>query len=139
MNTRTRHSLSIDTIETLVSRREGITWREYAEQLGYAKTYAATLNKASRGVPGAMTLAAENILRAKLGLDVIETKPAQVCPSCLAEGRGMIVHGEGVDCHGKPVARVVIVSGKPRNRKKYHRPCLDDAEYARFLEWRRNA
>ncbi len=93
MNTRTRHSLSIDTIETLVSRRNGTTWRAYAEQLGYAKTYAATLNKAAHGIPGAMTQAAENILRERLGL-------------------------------------------KPRNRKKYHRPCLDDAEYARFLEWR---
>jgi hypothetical protein len=67
---------------------------------------------------------------------MVVSKP---CPSCLAQGRGAVIHGEGVDCHGKPVARVVIVSGKPRNRKRYHRPCLDDAEYARYLEWRRSA
>jgi hypothetical protein len=76
---------------------------------------------------------AENDIRLKLGLDAIRTKVAVACSTCGD------VHGEGVDCHGKPVARVVIVSGKPRSRKKYHRPCLDDAEYARFLEWRRSA
>jgi hypothetical protein len=76
---------------------------------------------------------AENDIRLKLGLDAIRTKVAVACSTCGD------VHGEGVDCHGKPVARVQIVSGKPRNRKRYHRPCLDDAEYARFLEWRRSA
>lgn len=73
---------------------------------------------------------AENDIRLKLGLDAIRTKVAVACSTCGD------VHGEGVDCHGKPVVRVQIVSGRPRNRKRYHRPCLDDAEYARFLEWR---
>lgn len=76
---------------------------------------------------------AENDIRLKLGLDAIRTKVAVACSTCGD------VHGEGVDCHGKPVARVVIVSGQPRNRKRYHRPCLDDAEYERFLAWRRSA
>ena len=52
----------------------------------------------------------------------------EVCQDC-----GGIHTGR---CHGRPVVRVQIVSGKPRNRKRYHRPRLDDAEYARFLEWR---
>ena len=73
---------------------------------------------------------AENDIRVKLGLPAIRTKVATACPSC---GE---VHGEGVDCHGRPVERVVIVSGKARKRKRYHRPCLTDEEYARFLEWR---
>jgi hypothetical protein len=73
---------------------------------------------------------AENDIRLKLGLDAIRTKVAVACSTCGD------VHGEGLDCHGKPVVRVQIVSGPPRNRKRYHRPCLDDAEYARFLEWR---
>jgi hypothetical protein len=129
VNTRTRHSLSIDTIETLVSARNGSTWREYAEQLGYAKTYAATLNKAARGVPGAMTPVAENVLRERLGLEPRHYVTVAPCPDCGSAHTGR--------CHGRPVERVQIISGKPRkNRKRYHRPCLTDEEYARFLEWR---
>jgi hypothetical protein len=54
----------------------------------------------------------------------------EVCPDC-----GDIHTGR---CHGKPVVRVQIVSGKPRNRKRYHRPCMDDETYAEYLQWRKN-
>jgi len=83
----------MDTVKTLAAAKNGKTWRELAESLGYTKAYAATLHKVARGVPGSLTRQSEKILRERLGL-------------------------------------------KPRNRKRYHRPCLDDAEYARFIEWR---
>lgn len=94
--TREKHRLCVDTVKKLSAAKNGKTWRELAESLGYSKTYAATLHKVARGVPGSLTRQSERVLRERLGI-------------------------------------------KPRNRKKYHRPCLDDAEYARFLEWRRNA
>ena len=49
----------------------------------------------------------------------------EACPDC-----GSVHTGR---CHGRPVARVQIISGKARRRKRYHRPCLDDAKYERLL------
>lgn len=60
------------------------------------------------------------------------------CPTCGA------VHTAG-DCHGAPVAAVVILqpgetvrrAKRPaRTRRRYHRPCMDDATYALWLEFK---
>lgn len=134
MASRTAHHT---TIKALSRAKNGFGTLDEVAARFHFEVSKGTLSRVLNGQ--SVSEYAENDIRQKLGLDVIETKPAQVCASCLAEGRGMIVHGEGIDCHNRPVVRVQIVSGRPRNRKRYHRPCLDDAEYARFLEWRRNA
>ncbi len=136
MQTRTRHTLSPETVKRLTETKNGATWREFARALQYDESYAATLNKAAHGTPGAMTLQAENILRVRLGLAPVHMIEVPTCPDC-----GMAHTGR---CFGKPVIQVVVLSneervvrkGKPRSRKRYHRPCMDDAEYALYLEWR---
>lgn len=110
-------------------------------QYGFAVskgTLARTLNG------GPVSECAENEIRDKLGLPPIKTAPAPVCSSCLAAGRGLVVHAAG-DCHDKPVADVVVLTeterivkraGKPRrNRPRYHRPCMTDEKYAEYLRW----
>ena len=124
------HVASIETVQRLAERKNG-SWRALALSLGYDAGYAATLCDVVRGKPGCISREGENVLRARLGLPprtFIEVAP---CPDCGSAHTGR--------CHGKPVVRVQIVSGKPRNRKKYHRPCMDDETYAQYLQWRRNA
>jgi hypothetical protein len=71
------------------------------------------------------------LVRQRLGMD--DPGPLHsmlACPTCGS------VHVAG-DCHGQPVAAVVILApgetvrtpGKPRKRKHYHRPCMDDATW----------
>jgi hypothetical protein len=97
-----------------------------------------TLSRALNGGP--VSVYAENNIREALGLEAVKTCVVEACPSCSG------AHGEKLDCHGKPVAQVVILTdnervvsrGKPRNRKRYHRPCMDDETYAEYLQWRKN-
>lgn len=124
------HVVDVETVQRLAERKNG-SWRSTALALGYAPGYAATLCDVARGKPGAISREGENVLRERLGLAPRHYVTVAPCPDCGSAHTGR--------CHGKPVVRVVIVSGKPRKRKRYHRPCLDDAEYARFLEWRRSA
>ena len=70
------------------------------ERLKHPESYAATLSDVLRAKPGTLTLAAENDLRQRLGLPAIGVL---TCPSC---GQ---VHVAG-DCHGRPVAAVVVLS-----------------------------
>ena len=128
MASRTAHHT---TIKALSRAKNGFGTLDEVAARFHFEVSKGTLSRVLNGQ--SVSEYAENDIRLKLGLDAIRTKVAVACSTCGD------VHGEGVDCHGKPVARVVIVSGKPRNRKRYHRPCLDDAEYARFLEWRRSA
>lgn len=89
-----KHQLCISTVKTLLERKKDESWRDYAWRLGYARSYAATLNKAARGIPGAMSSEAEAILRERLGIT-------------------------------------------SRTRRHYHRPCMDDETYARYIAWRK--
>ena len=57
-----------DTVSTLLEAKCGLSWANLAVSLGYAPSYAATLNRVARRVPGAMSRAAENDLRQRLGL-----------------------------------------------------------------------
>lgn len=124
------HVVDVETVQRLAERKNG-SWRSTALALGYAPGYAATLCDVARGKAGCISREGENVLRERLGLAPRHYVTVAPCPDCGSAHTGR--------CHGKPVVRVQIVSGQPRNRKRYHRPCLDDAEYARFLEWRRNA
>ena len=93
-------------------------------------TLSRTLNS------GSVSAWAESHIRAQIGLPPIPTIEVPACPDCGSAHTGR--------CHGKPVAAVVVLSegervtkaGKARKRKKYHRPCMDDAEYAEYLAWR---
>ena len=49
------------------------------------------------------------------------TKPAAVCPSCLAHGK-IEVHGEGLDCHNRPVVAVVTLAPGEVVRSNGHAP-----------------
>lgn len=117
------------TTFAVLERKNGNSWRALGESLGVPH---GILHAIGTGAYSHVSWLTIRKVCVRLGLDdpgdVVHALP---CPDCGSAHTGR--------CHGKPVARVVIVSGKPRNRKKYHRPCLDDAEYARFLEWRRNA
>lgn len=62
------HRVYVDTAARLAERHTTASWRALAVALGYDPTYAATLSAAARRVPGAMTRAAENDLRQRLGL-----------------------------------------------------------------------
>ena len=101
METRVRHNLCPDTISTLLSRRNGTPWRDFAVGLGYEESYAATLNKAARGIPGAMTSAAEDTLRVRLGLAPVRRVEVDACVDC-----GSVHTGR---CHGRPVVSVVAL------------------------------
>ena len=111
------HSLCVDTLERLSTGKNGSTWREYATRLGYAESYAATLNKAARGVAGAMTGRAENALRVRLGLHPIHALEVPPCPDCGDAHTGR--------CYGKPAVQVVVLAeddriirkGQPRKRR----------------------
>ena len=133
METRVRHNLCPDTISTLLSRRNGTPWRDFAVGLGYEESYAATLNKAARGIPGAMTHKAENILRVKLGLPPVHLMEVAACPDCGEAHVGrcynkqviqvvVLAPGERVTAHPDPEPKRVASPRKPR--RPYWRPCL---------------
>lgn len=124
------HVVDVETVKSLAECKNG-SWRSTAVKLGYAPGYAATLCDVARGKPGAISREGENVLRERLGLAPRHYITVPPCPDCGSAHTGR--------CHNRPVVRVQIVSGRPRNRKRYHRPCLDDAEYERFLAWRRSA
>ena len=102
--TRTCHQVSINTAETLKTRRNGCTMRKLAVELGYPENYATTLSHIIRMTPGCVTTAGENRLRSILGLAPLP-EPFMIapCPSCSG------VHVAG-DCGGKPVAAVVTLA-----------------------------
>ena len=66
----TSHVVCVETARTIVKRNRDYTLRSLAVELGYDPSYAATLSAAARRVPGAMSRAAENDLRTRLGLPV---------------------------------------------------------------------
>lgn len=101
LRTRERHQLCPDTVAALVAAKNGATWRGVAQALGYPPAYAATLNKAARGIPGALTRAAEDTLRVRLGLAPVRRIEVDACPDC-----GSVHTGR---CHGRPVVAVVIL------------------------------
>lgn len=55
------------TVTALLAAKCSQSWVRLAVALGYAPSYAATLNRVARGV-GSMSRAAENDLRERLGL-----------------------------------------------------------------------
>lgn len=115
-----------NTTFAILKRKNGKSWRALGEELDVPHGVLHAIGGASYEHVSWLTV---RKVRVRLCLsDPGDIIPALACPDCGSAHTGR--------CHGKPVARVVIVSGKPRNRKRYHRPCLDDAEYARFLEWR---
>lgn len=100
------------------------SWREVGLALGKSPSYAMRVARGDFNPSQEALSSWRHFISGKAPQFGI----VEVCPDC-----GSIHTGR---CHNRPVVRVQIISGKPRNRKRYHRPCLDDAEYARFLEWR---
>ena len=117
MRTRESHTLHESTVNALRGRKNGLTLRTLAVSLSYPESYAATLSDVLRAKPGTLTLAAENDLRQRLGLPAIGLREVPACPSC---GQ---VHVAG-DCHGRPVAAVVVLSMGERvtQRRPAHVP-----------------
>ena len=101
LRTRERHQLCPDTVAALTAAKNGATWRGVAQALGYPPAYAATLNKAARGIPGALTSAAEDTLRVRLGLAPVRRVEVDACVDC-----GSVHTGR---CHGRPVVSVVAL------------------------------
>ena len=64
------HVVCLETAQAIAERNRDTSLRTLARSLGYAPSYAATLSAAARRVPGAMSRAAENDLRTRLGLPV---------------------------------------------------------------------
>lgn len=108
METRVVHLTDESTLNALAMRRKGKTLRQLATDLGLAESAIATLSAVLHDRPSALSSASENDLRRRLGLPVIETRPVEVCPTCLVDGRRE-VHAAG-DCHGVPVAQVVCLA-----------------------------
>jgi hypothetical protein len=99
-------------------------WRKVGSILGISGAYAREL--ALREKP----LTTELIERWLLFTGRVRRyREVLACPDCGDAHTGR--------CHGKPVTRVQIISAKPRIRRRYHRPCMDDAQYAAYLEWRK--
>lgn len=119
------HRLCDDTVQRL-SAAKTTTWRGLAQHLGYAPNYAATLCKAARNAPGAMTAEAENVLRLRLGLAPVHHVEVPPCPDCGAVHTGR--------CHGREVK--VVPVGKPRARRRYFRPCLPVELRGAYEQWR---
>lgn len=110
LRTRERHQLCPDTVAALAAAKNGATWRGVAQALGYPPAYAATLNKAARGIPGALTSVAEDTLRVRLGLAPVRRIEVDACPDCGSAHTGR--------CHGRPVVSVVILGPGERVARK---------------------
>lgn len=131
MRTRTRHSLSDDTVLALKTAQNGQPWRACAAALGYPENYAATLNQAARGVAGAMTQHAENVLRVRLGLPPIQLLTVPACPDCgqahVGRCNGKIVVDVVILGPGEQVTPVVAAPTTRKPRPAAHRPYITDA------------
>jgi hypothetical protein len=115
----------------------GKTLRVLACDLGEPIFSIATLSAVLRGKPGTLTMTSEDDLRQRLGLPAISPHITPACPTC---GGAHVL----ADCHGAEIVAVVALApgetvhrpGKARARKRYHRPCMDDATYAEWLAFR---
>ena len=124
MRTRESHIIHESTVNALKERRNGTTLRGLATALGYPEPYAATLANILKNVPGKITAIAEDDLRQRLGLPAIGLRTVPACPSCGA------VH-VAQDCHGKPVAAVVVLSSEERvTRRRSKRQPAHWVDYA---------
>lgn len=130
------------TVERLLEARNGSGTLDGVVAKYNINVSKGTLSRVLNGY--SVSEYAENEIRHKLGQERIYTRPAAICLSCLAKGRGFIVHTAG-DCHDKPVADVVVLAEgervvrrakRPRTYPKCHRPRMTDEEYAEYLQWR---
>lgn len=104
MRFRKSHIVRPETLQALKIAAVGKTMRQLAVSLKYPESYAATLGGVLAGKPGQVTPEGENVLRLRLGLETVAMTLATPCPSC------GIVHGDGLDCHGKNVAAVAVLA-----------------------------
>ena len=123
MASRTAHP---STVQALKMAKNGFGTLDSMMARFHFEISKGTLSRALNGQ--SVSEYAENEIRHKLSLPSIQTVLVEACPDCGAAHTGR--------CHGKPVVRVVTVSGKARNRKRYHRPCMDDATYERWLQFK---
>jgi hypothetical protein len=116
------YSAISETAKAVLERRNGNTWRQLSESLGI---HFAILHAVGNESVEHVSWENFNRVRAAVGLcQLAEPIIVSPCPDC--------GHVHTYRCHGVPVKPV----GKPRNRTRYHRPCMDDAEYAEYLEWK---
>lgn len=131
MASRTAHQ---STVKALSRAKNGYkTLDEFAARFRF-NVSKGTLSRALNG--GSVSEWAENDIRAKLSMPPLQTVLVEACPDCGQAHTGR--------CYGKPIVQVVVLSeneriirkGAARKRKRYHRPCMDDAEYAEYLAWK---
>jgi cyanate lyase len=84
----TSHVVCSETAKAIAERKTvDLSLRRLAVELGYAPSYCATLSAAARRIPGAMSRAAENDLRQRLGLPVRQSPYKSVAlPAALRDG-----------------------------------------------------
>ena len=99
--TKSHHHIDAETRNALLRAKNG-SLRQLAHELGYPREFAATLSKILTDKPGQVSQTTENELRRRLGLPAIGHVPVPVCPTC---GEAHVAP----DCHGKPVAAVVVL------------------------------
>jgi len=100
--------ISPETVESLLQARSG-SLRETARKLKLPEGMCGTLSDILRQRHDHVTRAAENRVRVALGLPPIREYTVPACSSCGGVHTG--------DCHGKPVAQVVILAPGERVRK----------------------
>jgi len=107
--------MDASTLEMLQKRRHG-SLRKLTHELGFPASFAGTLSDIFRARYDHVSRQTESRIRLALGLvplpDLIEV-PA--CATCGA------VHVAG-DCHGKPVARVVVLAPGEQVRRSRRPP-----------------
>jgi len=112
---------------------EGQTWRKIANAAGVSPALVHHI------AHGRFEHASwDTVRRLSLHLSHIDPGPLEfvlTCPTC---GGAHVL----ADCHGADGAPVmlapgdrIVKPGRPRKRKRYHRPCMDDETYAAWLAW----
>lgn len=114
--------MDASTIETLQNRRHG-SLRKLAADLGFPTSFAGTLSDILRARDNHVSRETENRVRHALGLPALPRRvEVPACPTC---GE---VHVAG-DCHGKPVAQVVVLAPGEQVRRA-RKPISRWADYA---------
>ncbi len=134
-----------NTQQAILAMRNGSSWRRLSAAVGVPHS---VLHAIGTGRWEHVAWDTVRQVRVKIGLpdpgDFVITLP---CPSC---GQA---HGDGLDCHNRPVAavavlapgecvapagaRVVQPAAGARPRKHYKRPCLSDDPRKRLEQLRR--
>lgn len=124
MNQNGRHAAEESTALALLQLKNGASWRQLAQALGYTNvnTAAAMLCNAAGRQPGGISEEAEADLRKRIGLRYFTIYKVKVASDQEAtvigyEGEGGVLHQ--MEFQGKVTITVKAKQGAPRKRKAY--------------------